>query len=101
MAEAHDGAKSEAQKVLDDKEAMDQAVQLNLYDPSSGFGYRRWNNKEGMMKPMEDREPLSAKKNIEVAQELATLSVQPQLLNRFHAARQLQEQMEGATVTWW
>ena len=79
--------KGRAQKVLDDKEAMDQAVQLNLYDPNSGFGYRRWNNKEGMMQPMEDREPLSAKKIIEIAQELATLSVQPQLLNRFHATR--------------
>ena len=39
------------------------------------------------MQPVEDREPLSATKVIEIAQELATLSVQPQLLNRFHATR--------------
>eukprot|EP00439_Symbiodinium_sp_Y106_P078250 s1955_g17.t1 len=56
--------------------------------------------KENAMKLLEDREPLSAKRVVEVAQELATLSVQPQLLNRFHATRQLQEQMEGSTVTW-
>ena len=49
---------------------------------------------------MEDREPLPARRVIEVAQELTTLSVKPQLLNSFHATRALQEQMEGSTVTW-
>ena len=79
---------------------MDQAMQLDLYDPNTGFGYRKWSNKENTMKPLEDREALSAKQVVEVAQELATLSVQPQLLNRFRATRQLQEQMEGSTGTW-
>eukprot|EP00439_Symbiodinium_sp_Y106_P014738 s3506_g2.t1 len=36
-----------AQKVLDDPEARDQAIQLHLYDPNAGFGYRKWSNKEG------------------------------------------------------
>ena len=54
--------KTRAQKVLDDKEAMDQAMQLDLYDPNNGFGYRKWNNKEGVMKPLEDvvRAPINS-----------------------------------------
>ena len=89
-----------AQKVLDDQEAQSQAEDLDLYDPNHGFKYQKWDNKEGTMKAIPGRDPLPAKRIVEIAKEMSVLSTHPQLLNRFHATRQLQEQMEGATVTW-
>ena len=89
-----------AQKVLDDQEAREQAEDLDLYNPNHGFKYQKWDNKEGIMKAIPGKDPLPAKRIVEIAKELSVLSTQPQLLNRFHATRQLQEQMEGATVTW-
>ena len=89
-----------AQKVLDDQKAQAQAEELDLYDPNHGFKYQKWDNKEGAMKPIPGKDPLPARRIVEIAKELSVLSTQPQLLNRFHATRQLQEQMEGATVTW-
>ena len=49
-----------AQKVLDDQEAQAQAEDLDLYDPNHGFKYQKWDNKEGIMKPIPGKDPLQA-----------------------------------------
>ena len=82
-----------AQKVLDDQEAQAQAEDLDLYDPNHGFKCQKWDNKEGAMKMIPGKDPLPAKRIVEIAKELSVLSTQPQLLNRFHATRQLQEHL--------
>ena len=41
-----------AHKVLDEQEAREQAIKLDLYDFNHGFKYQKWDNQLGAMKTM-------------------------------------------------
>ena len=92
MAEVHvraHPASSEGAQRPGSERAGNQAGSVRLQSRLQVSKWK-WSNQEGTMKTMEDREPLPARRVIEIARELTTLSVKPQLLNRFHATRQLQ-----------
>ncbi|CAE7659293.1 unnamed protein product [Symbiodinium necroappetens] len=85
-----------AQKVLDDQEAQAQAEDLDLYDPNHGFKYQKWDNKEGAMKMIPGKDPLPAKRIVEIAKELSVLSTGPGTDKAMRAWRNPARQQDAA-----
>ena len=92
--------KTRGEKLRENAEAKQTAIDMGLCDANKGFPYQIWDPKEKQTKLDSSKDPLPLDKVMEMAVELMTLAAGPGVITRYHCTRPLSEEMRGNMTTW-
>ena len=84
--------------IMTSEETIQQAKDMLILDEQCNVPYLEWDSGERRLRIKRDRDPMTLSQVLELLKEMQVLVIQPMTIMRFHATRELCQEMKAEVV---